>query len=117
MKRTEHTPGPWKIHGERMSEAVEPPVYFASIKSDARGNDIAMLQGYIAETPDPKWDYTPEQCAADAALIAAAPELLEALENLLEWSDPLEAPEAHQKAREAIAKAKGDPWAAPDAVG
>jgi hypothetical protein len=45
---------------------------------------------------------------ADAVLIAAAPELLNALEYLIRVDDELEYESAVKQAREAIAKAKGE---------
>ena len=45
---------------------------------------------------------------ADAVLIAAAPELLNALEYLIRVDDELEYESAVKQAREAITKAKGE---------
>ncbi len=72
-------------------------------------------QGYgaytIAEIPESLGsDYTPEMTKANAQLIAAAPELLEALEDYVKVHEFLgHADRPHyQAARKAIAKAKGE---------
>ena len=57
--------------------------------------------------PDDIWQDTPRE--ANARLIAAAPELLDALRECVQWIE--ESPEgeaATQKAHAAIAKAKGE---------
>lgn len=53
MSTTKHTPGPWRVHGEL-------------INSDSR--EIAVIENYSSKRD-----------GANARLIAAAPELLEAL--------------------------------------
>ena len=61
----DHTPGPWKV---------------------ALGNPMTVIRdveyggGYIGSTS--AWWYDPEAAEANARLIAAAPELLEALEGI-----------------------------------
>jgi len=85
MKTIEHTPGPWAVGSNG-----------ASIKIvDADGKAVAMV------TPRRDW--------WNADLIAAAPELLEALEWAVETADA-EQYEAswYASARAAIAKAKGE---------
>ena len=101
---SEHTPGPWRRFAN-------------SIKSRKAGCVIVRLPALT----DRVGDETPEQIErwdADARLIAAAPELLEALElalgshNRLLLSDPPKDAwvfnEVEAKARAAIAKAKGE---------
>ena len=90
---SKHTPGPW-IFEERVA-----------------GFDILAPESvyYVAE-------YLGVDCGvidniADAYLIAAAPELLEALELVVSFVDAGEGTwtvEEQQKARAAIAKAKGE---------
>jgi len=92
---TQHTPGPWQIHPNRN--------WAVSTLTDADGAvDLIAECGFIE----------------DARLIAAAPELLTALEALLtEFEsrvalvDELTPPEslAMHYAQDAIAKAKGQP--------
>lgn len=84
---TQHTPGPWKVHGYHIL-----------------GEDLcAVAEVYTAE------DIPTED--ANARLIAAAPQLLCALETLLQafecgdyYNDVIT-----DLAKEAIAKAKGEP--------
>jgi len=89
---SKHTPGPW---------------YINPIKANANGNRRIMAEQCtpVAVVPD--------HLVADARLIAAAPDLLEALELMLDrfrdtegshgqWEE-----EATENARAAIAKATG----------
>lgn len=97
-----HTPGPWRI--------APPGVYTSGVNIDAfAGGYVALIGGGVS---DP--------VMADARLIAAAPDLLEALETLLASFDS----EIHNEydgtswlaerlaeadhARAAIAKARGE---------
>lgn len=87
MNKTKHTPGPWKIQQEEKGSSI-------------RSEDSRLL-GAIAKCHD-----------QDAHLIAAAPDLLEALQLLL--SDDINILTSAQKqgrvikALNAIAKAKGE---------
>jgi hypothetical protein len=95
-----HTPGPW---------------YIDPIKVHANGNRRIMAEQCTPVA------VVPEHLAADARLIAAAPDLLEALKEAttaLEWrwerianrAEPVHETsiqEAYNKARAAIAKATG----------
>ena len=83
MSKQTHTPGPWFV-SDLVRQSVE-------------------IGASVVRMPIGKHD------AADARLIAAAPELLEALEAMVDDVDN-DAPGAFsgvQKARTAIAKAKG----------
>ena len=74
MSRTEHTPGPWRFwdRGED---------YTNSLITDASGaSGIAHLIGRIRGN-----DVTIPEMRANARLIAAAPELLEALREMRCW--------------------------------
>ncbi|OZI56769.1 hypothetical protein [Bordetella genomosp. 4] len=101
---TKHTPGPW--HWTRYSSEY-------GCLEDEKGRDVLRaVSGIVYD----EYDSDPpsiEVDAADADLIAAAPELLEALQAL----DALRGPfsptderinEAWAKARAAIAKATGE---------
>lgn len=83
-----HTPGPWGV-GEKRGVWVGPVVM-----ADSRGRGVAFVCG---------------ESDANARLIAAAPDLLAACEELLiylgDWDDPEN--ETCAAARRAIAKAKG----------
>ena len=97
MSGGKHTPGPWTVAG---------PSGDLEIWSREAHKSIAFLASY----PDPANE------AANARLIAAAPELLEALEGLMEWREEIRAdlrlhtsPDALlAKAHAAIAKARGE---------
>lgn len=102
-KHTSHTPGPWK--------AVYQPNTPCLVESD--GERVAWIDFWKGKTPrDPNHKPRLEQ-EANARLIAAAPELLEALQELLDPArgmvtiTPCKAA-AFERARAAIAKAKGE---------
>jgi nicotinic acid phosphoribosyltransferase len=86
-----HTPGPWEINPEDHTEIL------------ARLKPKNPYQSIIAETSGYKADRE-----GNAALIAAAPELLEALENLTMVDDELLYPAAIEQAKGAIKKARGE---------
>lgn len=96
MKK-QHTPGPWKI-------GTPPPNGEQTIGTQ-KGLMVAVATTG-ANTPT----------EANANLIAAAPELLEALQDFLNWSDSVyygedtrrELVRAKDKASAAIAKATGE---------
>ena len=88
MTKAKHTPGPW-------SYEMCHDTNYARITCDIKGGD--NLRGYCGE--------------ANARLIVAAPELLEALQNMLgltEASDYMALSEIEKQARTAIAKALGE---------
>jgi hypothetical protein len=92
MTKAAHTPGPWKVD-----------VFTTAILIESR-------VGCICEMPSDHGQHA-ERRVANARLIAAAPELLEALEDL-DWGIGNGASDetwdaACAKARAAIAKAKG----------
>lgn len=82
---TKHTPGPWSITESATHITVR------NMEGDAVFHDEKRLDGVIE----------------DARLIAAAPELLEALEGLLHALPSATTHPAIQAAKAAIAKAKG----------
>jgi hypothetical protein len=93
---TTHTPGPWHVHTNigRKGET--------GVIADGAPCIIAIMGN------QKEW---PAETANNAQLIAAAPELLEALEEALsvmgEWGEDGD-PEWAEQARAAIAKAKGE---------
>ncbi|MAG25059.1 hypothetical protein CMI47_05705 [Candidatus Pacearchaeota archaeon] len=95
-----HTPGPWAVF----------PYYYE--RGDGEEHRLIGL-GQFDTIADVRMgsDDVPGDLEANACLIAAAPELLEALEGLLPdftgGLDPTE-PECVVKARAAIAKARGE---------
>lgn len=87
---TQHTPGPWNVGDDSPNEY--------------EGPTIENIDTVIAVIPiDDINDSTPEE-RANARLIAAAPELLAALNYLQSMPND---PRAHRQALDAIAKAKG----------
>lgn len=91
-----HTPGPWTYD----DESVTGSVWSGNAPSGAwpTGVCVASVLGDSAESE------------ANARLIAAAPELLEALEECLEWIRQNGRPptsELRQRVENAIAKARG----------
>ena len=68
---TKHTPGPWRVQATGHSFVVEAHTHTEVISVDANGNPC-------------RWS---EYNEANARLIAAAPELLEALQALLGWEE------------------------------
>ena len=98
MAKAKHTPGPWwaDFDGENTFDGVE-------IQQVGRLHYVP-----VANVPV---DYTDrEEREANARLIAAAPDLLEALDEAIEWDshDDMGWPALWlEKAETAIAKAKG----------
>ena len=90
---TTHTPGPWGIEvSTNMGHTVR---VVAKVGRDGIGDDICRLG-----------DVTKPGHEANARLIAAAPELLEALETIMSY--PSSAPATHLfRAESAIRAAKG----------
>lgn len=96
--RSPHTPGPWEVYCDGFSVAAE---------------DGHIVSTYVEGNTD-------DECSANARLIAAAPELLEALQDailfvdlvrlrarrLRESEQEIEAQDCLDKARAAIAKAQ-----------
>lgn len=93
---TQHTPGPWQpftryvtAKGRFLAKAFE-------------ANDATEQPGFSAGQ-EPQQSQT--EAAANARLIAAAPELLAALEHLMRYD--FGDSDGAKQARDAIAKAKG----------
>jgi len=84
MTDTQHTPGPWVIHPEALGE-------HSIVTPDGRG----LIADIYGRSP------------ANARLIAAAPELLEALQDCVAVPNKNRPDEVWQRARAAIAKATG----------
>ena len=91
---SKHTPGPWtRGWGNFVYQG-------AKFNPRQMGRHIATCEPTTRTQQD--WD----QVFANARLIAAAPDLLKALEYILQWGH---CPEADDKARAAIAKATEGP--------
>ena len=87
-----HTPGPWKV-----SRRFD--VYQDTQTPGVGGTFIATTKG-VSELPES----VNQVCEADARLIAAAPELLKALQDILIFDSAL----SQENARAAIRKAIGE---------
>jgi len=101
-----HTPGPWSI--------VDGPVYGASRQTNVEALDQGKHGTVICTRTISAPDYRTEKCdeyIANMHLIAAAPELLDALERMIDkatrqnWNDNY--PEELQAAFDARDKATG----------
>ena len=98
----QHTPGPWNKVFD----------WSASINNIQSGSAVQVGTSYFVRHSDPEMKI-PE---ADASLIAAAPDLLEALERLVDMVEDVAAmndqsPEeypGYERGITAIAKARGD---------
>jgi len=96
---SKHTPGPWYVGTDYGDQCRH--IYANKKVRDADGDEWNPL---IAVTDD---DETLVNWEANARLIAAAPELLEALKGMLCWPNT-PSPETVRKAQAAFAKAIGD---------
>lgn len=112
---TKHTPGPWNLHPAYVDEQ---PLQCVSVGVELTFQHIPVAQGekFIAvahyQTPAPGFPHVAdlEEAKANARLIAAAPELLEALNDLVESAEVGTAAILNplvEKARAAVAKATG----------
>ena len=92
-----HTKGPWIVDGDN-GEYISP----------IDGGDIIAIAHILPI--DDNWDdwSRGEQTKANALLISAAPDLLEALEQLLEYGSMTGPDWPIDQAREAIDKARGN---------
>jgi hypothetical protein len=111
-----HTPGPWEVGLTRTTKLqaltfIEIPVHVGGDgQTVGHGNALALVHlGGAGAT-----SLNEPDVRANARLIAAAPELLEALRNLLDWgrqyTSPVQKNSPHSlliKAHLAIAKAEG----------
>jgi hypothetical protein len=96
---TQHTPGPWIGAGPSFGDPL--PRYTTSIMTEWEHEDGGYIE--ICELP---FHHHDDENEANARLIAAAPDLLEALQHLMvAHGEQLDY--AFQQAQEAIAKATG----------
>jgi len=101
MTQAKYTPGPWALQYEPTSTAG------VRVRFDIRSaTRIAIASGQSQEHLGEDVGVQEVECIANARLIAAAPELLEALQETLGYF-PAEFRSQLEKARAAIAKATG----------
>ena len=95
MTDTKWTPGPWAV------QVSEPLITSRATAFEIVTDDFDVVGGRVAI-----------RNAADARLIAAAPDLYAALEVMIEWAntEPGQYPGGYpgRKAAQALAKARGD---------
>lgn len=113
-----HTPGPWEVQWEYCE--CEPPCGCDNpypYKLRARGRRVSPYKNNpewqeaqeIADFMEVNEPIPIEEARANAYLIAATPDLLEALQNFVDsvtFIDPSVYPQSLEQARAAIAKAK-----------
>jgi hypothetical protein len=94
---THHTPGPWFA------------AWDCIVANDPTGQHEDLYLAEIVIADDEGRIVSPEEQGANARLIAAAPDMLAALQDVLEfWDDPnTSVAELKGRLRDAIAKAKG----------
>ena len=94
-----HTKGPWRLH--RHHKTISNQWIFQVVTDEEYGEIVA---GTCTNPQRPE-----DVREADAHLIAAAPDLLEALSEVVEWLEHGDhAGPMHSKARAAIAKSRGE---------
>ena len=100
---TKHTPAPWHVSGISQHDGSV---------SIAKDRFVICLVTNAASIFDVVQGHPPEAQFANARLIAAAPELLQALEALLDmdisYQRGRKVQEAETAARAAVSKAKGE---------
>lgn len=104
-----HTAGPWKAEASSVSFSLK------IVEDKFRGNDIASVWAHNPMSSGAKHMPSMDEMEANARLISAAPELLAALEALLEHAEKyldFGSVEGKEQAiqlasRAAIAKARG----------
>lgn len=105
MTQAKHTPGPWKLANERERRQA----YWAGLHIPILSKSGKMAEAFAGARDDNERLVSFEECDARAHLIAAAPELLAALEELLIWAEAGTVKPGYvaSNASAAIAKAKG----------
>lgn len=100
MRKRKHTPGPW-------TPIVKPP----ASRADNGLRALAQVWGgWIVAVPKRLVGRLTHDAEANARLIAAAPELLDAVQLFVTWEDWIDDPDWRalvEYARSAIAKATG----------
>jgi hypothetical protein len=109
MSEIKHTPGPWAVSPVFISQPAEPALHFGEYQIElSLMNPEPARRGINLTLPR-------EIAEANARLIAAAPELLEALEHMVSvsnWATTIQSEEQYDamiaNAEAAIRKAKGE---------
>lgn len=110
MSESQHTPGPWAVRPNANDDwGIVRAADGASVADAGVFTRCADFRNAEDDNlTNAQWQDGPPEVAANARLIAAAPDLLAALEYIVAWK-PLDwdAAKARGMARAAIAKAKG----------
>ena len=105
---TQHTPGPWTIEDAGESDIKGEKYWDCEIRVPHRASIVRLMDSHHCE----EFGFSAEETQANARLIAAAPDLLAALEEIYREFGDMGGPEGWSesvmKARAAIAKAKGE---------
>lgn len=105
MSNQSHTPGPWELEGRKIVSTSNSLIKFGYINKFNR--KVIVYQPWLYSDP------SGNESESNARLIAAAPELLEALEGILandgsrDCYDAMELRQFRELAKTAIAKATG----------
>lgn len=78
-----HTPGPWKV-GKRIESGSGPTRRLVYFTIDGQGGPVSGTSVYCGKVSGATVTISEEACDANARLIAAAPDLVEALRNLID---------------------------------
>lgn len=115
-QKSKHTPGPWKVHRSYSSGLMS--LALAGELPNYVPIETPFKEGAFADATSGDSPWEPSEIEANARLIAAAPEMLEALEEFIRfidlppWAQPNEIAcyraAAVASAEAAIAKAKGE---------
>lgn len=115
MSKQQHTPGPWEVIGQHVFTKLGATNAHGSKAHDRDGWNIATINPWACTNQDGEDEDMPvSETMANASLIAAAPELLEALEMIVAEADSYTARTGKpvynwlDQARSAIAKARGE---------
>lgn len=72
--KSQHTPGPWAVSGDQIT--------VPAVSHAGKSARVALVYHSSQTHPDVR-----RQAGANAALIAAAPEMLAVLKRLVQWSE------------------------------
>lgn len=116
---SKHTPGPWEVIGQHVFTKLGAANAHGSKASERDGWNIATINPWACTNQDEEEEDMPaSETMANACLIASAPELLEALEDIAsDYAErfDMDSPSTNpgmkvvvENARAAIAKARGE---------
>ena len=94
-----HTPEPWEILRHDLGDEE---IFFVPV--EIRGGNGKLVVAYEGGLAPAAHEWTAEEIEANASLIAAAPDMLEALETIMDIGDKA----CRDIARAAIRKARGE---------